>query len=267
MPELPDVEMFKNYVKSTSLLKKIEKVQVNANEMLHGVSSSRLKKTMIGARFQSARRHGKYLFVQMDNGKSIIFHFGMTGFLKYFKKPGEKPSHCRLIIYFSNGYRLAYDCQRKLGLIGMTGDVGGFIAEKGLGPDPCKTDFDFTTFKDAFKRKKGAVKSTLMNQHVIAGIGNIYSDEILFQAEIHPKTIVPMLDDASLKRIYSEMKNNVLPVAIKAGAQHGKFPSSFIIPHRSRDRKCPKCGSEILHKKVSGRTAYFCPRCQVKQTG
>lgn len=266
MPELPDVEIFKNYLEATSLHKEIEDVHVRSPEMLAGTSPSGLKKAMKGTSLQSAHRHGKYLFCRMDTGKHLVLHFGMTGFLKYFKNKDEEPSHVRLLLDFSNGYHLAYDCSRKLGKIELIDGIPEFIREKELGPDPLQPDFDFAAFKEAFKGSTGAIKPALMNQRYIAGIGNIYSDEILFQAGIHPKTFTGQLDESSLKKLYSEMEDHVLPEAIKAGARPDRLPSSFIIPHRSKDGECPACGGKIVKETISGRSGYYCPRCQGNQS-
>jgi formamidopyrimidine-DNA glycosylase len=166
-----------------------------------------------------------------------------------------------------NGYHLAYDCSRKLGKIGLTGSISEFIEEKGLGPDPFQPDFDLARFKKAVGGTKGAIKPALMNQQVMAGIGNIYSDEILFQARVHPKAPAGKLDDASLERLYSEMKDHVLPAAVKARAKPDRLPSSFIIPNRKKEGECPGCGGPLIKEPVSGRPTYYCPRCQGKRTG
>jgi formamidopyrimidine-DNA glycosylase len=261
MPELPDVEIFRRYLEATSLNKVMQKVDVLNPELLEGTSSFRLKRVMNGARLKSACRHGKYLFGQMDSGKTLVLHFGMTGFLKYFKKPAEAPSHVWLLIDFADGYHLAYDCQRKLGKITLIDNVEKYVQKQGLGPDPFQPNFDEKQFKNALAEVKGTVKSALMNQHIIAGIGNIYSDKILFQAGIHPKTSAEQLDYTSLESIFYQMKEHVLPVAIEAGADPKRFPSSFIIPRRKAGGECPKCMGTIVKEKISRRTAYYCSYC------
>jgi formamidopyrimidine-DNA glycosylase len=106
-------------------------------------------------------------------------------------------------------------------------------------------------------------KSTLMNQHIIAGIGNVYSDEILFQASVHPRAKINGLNGRTLEAMYCAMKE-VLQVAIEHQAIPGDFPDSYIIPRRHGDGACPKCGSALERVKVSGRSAYYCPICQAR---
>lgn len=126
MPELPDVEMFKKYLDATALHKTIAQVDVKSEQILEGISVQILKNELLGKRFEMTHRHGKYLFLSFNEAKWLGFHFGMTGFLKYFKKMEKAPPHDRLLIGFSNGYYLAYDSQRKLGKVLVIPDVEEF---------------------------------------------------------------------------------------------------------------------------------------------
>jgi len=261
VPELPDVEVFKQYVESTALHKKMDAVEIRSKDMLKNVSGREIKKALEGHQFVSADRHGKYLFLKTENTTWLVLHFGMTGFVTYFKDPTKEPAHNRLLIRFSNGYHLAYDCQRKLGEITLTEDPGLFAEERQLGLDALKPGFNLDRFKHILKNTASAVKSALMNQKYIAGIGNIYSDEILFQAGIHPDTKSKELNDDEIARLYNQAES-VLKAAIEAHADPSRFPASFIMPHRRGDRTCPKCKGGIEKTKTGGRSAYYCPRCQ-----
>lgn len=263
MPELPDVEVFRQYMASTAFHKKISAATVFSKEMLESVSAPQLKKMLEGRTLESGLRHGKYLFTETSNGPWLVLHFGMTGFLKYFKDPDHQPSHTRLLLDFANGYHLAYDCQRKLGMMSLTDAPGDFIRKSQLGPDALDPDLDVDQFEQMVKGTSATIKSTLMNQNRIAGIGNIYSDEMLFQAGIHPGAKSQDLGKTEIKRLYGELKK-VLQKAIEARADPNRFPDSFIIPHRRTDRVCPKCSGDIEKAKIGGRTAYYCPRCQQK---
>ena len=262
MPELPDVEMFRRYLESTSLHQEITRVDVPGHDLLEGVSASRLKKSLQGSRFADTRRHGKHLFAGLETGRWLVLHFGMTGFLAYFKNEDSRPSHTRLLIRFSNGYALAYDCQRKLGKIALTEDPDRYVRQEELGPDPLGEGFDLEAFRSAMAGSRATIKSALMDQKRMAGIGNIYSDEILFQAGIRPDSKADSLSDDDMKTVYEVMVESVLPAAIEAGARPDRFPSSFVIPHRRGDGTCPKCGKPLEKRKISGRTSYFCPRDQ-----
>jgi formamidopyrimidine-DNA glycosylase len=262
MPELPDVEIFKQYLDATALHKNIETVDLRDKDMLKGVSQRKLTQRLKNTCLRSSRRHGKYLFAQADDNGWLLLHFGMTGSLKYFKDPEKDTDHDRLCLGFSNGYYLAFDCQRKLGEIGWLEDPRTFVQERGMGPDAMDADLDLDSFKKIFSRSRGSVKGALMNQDMIAGVGNVYADEILFQAGIHPKTKVSQLGAERFERLFRVMREQVLPTAIECRADPSEFPDDFIVPHRGKDGRCPKCGQKLKQIRVSGRTSYLCPDCQ-----
>lgn len=261
MPELPDVEIFRNYFNSTSLHKKISNVEIKEKNMLGEISPRSIQMQLKGQQFDSTLRQGKYLFARTDDEKWLVLHFGMTGFLKYFKNPEESPEHVRLLLDFDNNYHLAYDCQRKLGYIDLINDVQAFIQKKELGVDPYREELDFETFKKIVKEKRSSVKSALMDQSLLAGIGNIYSDEIFFQAKIHPGSKVKKLDDRDLKIIYEKMKD-VLQTAIDKEADPDQLPDTYLIPYRNPGDSCPICNGKIQKKTISGRSSYFCTKHQ-----
>lgn len=146
MPELPDVEIFGKYLKATSLHKKIKAVHVPETTILNGISAESLDDSIKNAELYDSVRHGKYLFGALDNGKYLVFHFGMTGFLKYFKNKPEKPSYICFMLEFSNGYSLAYSCKRKLGKITATYNLNKFLYDHDIGHDALDKDFDISGF-------------------------------------------------------------------------------------------------------------------------
>lgn len=261
MPELPDVEVYKQYIQSTSLHQVIDEIDLRSPELLGETRPDTLKNALLDDSFQSCHRHGKYLFLRLNEGYSLILHFGMTGFPEYFGDKKKAPSHVRLLLAFKNGFYFAYDCQRKLGLIDLTDNEQDFIKRKNLGYDPYHKGFSWTRFKHILTNRRGSIKSALMNQNLIAGIGNIYSDEILFQAGIHPKTAVNTLSREQLKLIYEKM-NDVFQRSIKALSGHDAFPSDYLIPHRKPGEACPVCSGRIVKQTLSGRSAYFCSKHQ-----
>jgi len=261
MPELPDVEVFRRYLDSTSLHRRIKEVQVHTRNMVEGTPLWRLKATLEGHAFQSTDRHGKYLFAAMDNKNWLVLRFGMTGFLKYFKDLEKNPPHERMLLTFYNGYHLAYDCQRKLGKIALTEDLEAFISEQRLGPDALDNKFDLPAFRETLGGSLSTVKSALMNQNLMAGIGNIYSDEIAFQSRIKPKAKAQDLSDEATARLFQCMKD-VLKTAIDSQANPDALPDTYIVPHRKKNGKCPKCGKTLKKEKISGRSSYFCSKCQ-----
>jgi formamidopyrimidine-DNA glycosylase len=261
MPELPDVEVLKQYIDATSLHKKISSVIIKSGKILKGISSKRLKKSLEGNSLESTKRHGKYLFVRLNSGEWLVLHFGMTGDLKYYKGEGKAIPYHQILFNFNGDYHLAYISRRMLGKVGVLEDIEKFITGKKLGPDAL--DLGFKEFKKIINRGRGSIKSTLMNQKLMAGIGNIYSDEILFQAKIHPASDVGSLSGDNLKKIFQNMKS-VIRMAIKRRADPEKFPSSYLLNQRHNGGKCPKCGGAVERIKISGRSAYYCPKCQGK---
>jgi len=259
MPELPDVEVYRRYLASTALHRRITTMEVHSHRVLDGVSGKRLKSTLEGAVLEETARHGKYLFARLDKGQELVLHFGMTGFLKYYKNDESKPGHERLRLRLENGYSLVYDNQRLLGRVFLAPDRKRFIEEQELGPDALTVDFE--RFTSILERGRGAIKSTLMNQKMLAGLGNIYTDEILFQARIHPKASVGSLGEDGLRTVYEQMRV-VLEQAIDAQADPGRMPESFLLPHREEEDSCPRCGGRVRKISLSGRATYFCAACQ-----
>jgi formamidopyrimidine-DNA glycosylase len=261
MPELPDVETFRRYVDATSLHQKIAAVDIDAPRMLQGVSKKRLISALTGKAFRETARHGKFLFVRFDSAAWLVLHFGMTGYLDYFKGKGDLAAEPRLQIHFTNDHHLAGVWQRRLGRIGLAEAPAAFAEQEGLGPDALDPAIDVETFGDMFRRKGGSVKSALMDQAFLAGIGNIYSDEMLFQAGLDPRHRAKSLDDGQLADLHRAMLH-VLKVAIDRQADPGRMPDSWLLPARDKDGTCPRCGGPLERIKVAGRTAWLCPECQ-----
>ncbi|MBD3179017.1 MAG: hypothetical protein GF417_05135 [Candidatus Latescibacteria bacterium] len=261
MPELPDVENFRRYLDATSLHRKITEVEVADAAVLRKISAGRLSSSIQDRKFESTERLGKYIFVNLDNGQVLMMHFGMSGFLKYFSKSGSRPPHARVLFGFSNGYTLAYDCQRKLGRIRLADDMESIIREKGLGLDAMDPGLGLKRFRRIMGRRRGMIKTALMNQSAISGIGNIYSDEILFQAGIHPERKLEKISDDELKRVYRMMKR-VLGTATERKANPDNYPPSYLAPLREEGSECPGCGGRVEKIKVNNRGTYLCPRCQ-----
>ncbi len=261
MPELPDVEIFRQYFNRTSLHKKIINTEVKSNNMLGEVSSKSLQQRLTNQKFTETKRHGKYLFAKLDNNYWLILHFGMTGFLNYYKNADSASNHERLLIHFNNKYKLAYDCQRKLGLIDSIKDLQKFIDKKELGIDPLYKNFTKKKFFEILESKKGSIKTALMDQKFIAGIGNIYSDEILYQTGIYPGRSISKLSKKNKNEVYNSLKK-IISKAIDIKVDDNKFPKSYLLNHRKAGEKCPKCSGKIKKETIGGRSAYYCSKHQ-----
>src|SRR6266480_5021212 len=148
MPELPDVEIFKQYFDATSLHQRIDDVDVRSRYVLKSVSASELARRLKGGRFKSTRRHGKHLFVRADGDLWLRLHFGMTGSLQYFKHEEQTPKHTRVLFVFASDHRLAFEDQRKFGEVGLLKDVDEFLKKRALGPDAL--DISLPQFKEIF---------------------------------------------------------------------------------------------------------------------
>jgi len=258
MPELPDVEVFRETLDATALHRRIRHAAVDApRRMLAGVSERALRRALEGHELTATERHGKYLFAHVGRGEGqpwLLLHFGMSGSLE--PRPSEAKDHIRLRLDLAGGRSLAYRSVRTLGKIGLVRSPASFVETKRLGPDALARDLDLDAFRSARAGRRGPIKSTLMNQRVLAGVGNLYADEILFQARVDPRTPTAALGDRATAAIFRAMRR-VLSRAIAAHAE--RFPRSFLLAHRDRGGACPRCGAKIRRITVSGRTTYFCP--------
>lgn len=262
MPELPDVETFKRYIDSTALHKTIKNAVVSNTKILENISQKALTEKLKGNQLDETYRHGKYLFIKTMDETWLVIHFGMTGFVKYFKNNQDKPSHTRLLLSFDNKFHLAIDNQRLLGKITIIDDKKDYIKNMNLGLDALR--IDLKEFIELLKKRRGIIKSRLIDQSIIAGIGNIYADEILFQTGIHPKTKMKQINGKDLETMYHNMKH-IFNVAIKKQVNTNRFPDSFIIPQRTKNGICPKGRKKLQTIKVNGRTTYYCPVHQKQQ--
>jgi formamidopyrimidine-DNA glycosylase len=270
MPELPEVEAFRLYVATHCLDNKITDVSVSYPRILEKINSTHFKKNLTGVSFTAADRKGKYLIVSTSSKEKLVMHFGLTGFL-VLGKPGETVRFSCVDFSFAKE-DLHYCSVRKFGRIWLVDSLDDIKALKEMGPDPLQLSLSvFEALVE--KNKKKNVKAFLMDQSVIAGIGNEYSDEILFQAGIDPHHSVKDLSALVIKKMYKEMRA-VLTYAIKVRIKNkeigtsrrwtpqeaAEFKSSYLQAHRHTDMLCPKNHNHKLKKvTIAGRSAYYCP--------
>jgi formamidopyrimidine-DNA glycosylase len=263
VPELPEVATFRKHFEKHAIGQKIASVQLKDSRITRWLQTGELERELAGREFISTRQHGKYLFAETGGGKWLVMHFGMTGYLQYFEKPEEDPKYDRMLIRFERRGFLSYVNQRMLGWIGLTANPDDLIEQKGLGLSALDPRLDYVEFQRIFSRLKGEIKPALMNQRLIAGIGNLYADEILFQAGIHPKMKAGFseISEKELKSIFVSI-GEVLRTAIDKNADFGRLPQEYLLPNRRKGAKCPVCENKLQTAKVGGRTSYFCPKCQ-----
>jgi formamidopyrimidine-DNA glycosylase len=257
MPELPDVESFRRYLDRTSLRREVGRVRVLDPGSLREVSRQRLSRALKGRRFVETRRHGKHLFAALRDSDWLVMHFGMTGRLEYGE--GSPPAHTRVVYEFTDRSWLAFVDTRRLGFVSLAGDVDDYVRAEGLGPDALS--LSYAELRDLLRSRRGALKSALMDQSVVAGIGNIYSDEIFFQARLDPRAPASEVGDVGYRRLHRQL-GRVLRTAADRDADPQRLPKGWLLPHREDGAPCPRGRGEIRRFSMSGRGAFYCPACQ-----
>lgn len=259
MPELPEVELYCRYFARHALHQSIAAIRV-LDERILGARKAALMRALTGREFTRVRRHGKHLFAEAGPAW-LHLHFGMSGDLFYYSDESDQPRFARVVFEFENGARLAYDDMRLFGVVDITPDPDAFIAEHSLGPDPLGPAFRLPVFRRITSKRRGAVKSLLMAQEIIAGLGNLYVDETLYRAAIHPRRPVDELSDAEIKAIFTSMRA-ILKEAIAFKSRDESYPGRYLVQHREEGDRCPRCGGTVLRTVVFGRTTYFCAKHQ-----
>ncbi|MEA2066727.1 MAG: DNA-formamidopyrimidine glycosylase family protein [Thermotogota bacterium] len=254
MPELPDVELIKRRCEEKIINKKIVSVYRRDTKVVKP-DEKVLSKSLVGHSFRKILRHGKYMFVRLGKETNLLMHFGITGDVVFYSSNSEEPKHTSLRIDFEDDSSFSYICVRRLGKVKLLSDINDYISEQSLGKDAL--EYNKKEFTDFLKNKRGSIKSALMDQNNIAGIGNIYSDEIMYQAGIYPGKRISDLNEKNIIKIYSAMKT-VLQTAIDSGAEPDKMPDNYLIRRRKEGEHCGICDGKIAKKKISGRTSYFC---------
>ena len=260
MPELPDIDVFSRYIDSTALYLVIEQVEISDERIIKDIEPADFMEKVKGKEFTSVRRHGKYLFVRLNSPDILMFHFGMTGFFDY-SEDDSPPRHTRMELQFEDDMHLAFVCRRLLGKVGWTKNPRDYIRKHDLGPDALSDHWNLNNFGKLFEGSNATVKSALMKQQSISGIGNVYSDEMLYQARIAPGKKASELDKDEIRALHKSMLH-VLKTAIDRQADPEQVPESWLLPRRKEGESCPSCEGNIEKTKISGRSSYFCPGCQ-----
>lgn len=267
MPELPEVEIFNRLVHDHCRGRTIEQAVVSDPGSLEGISAEALERRVRGRRIRASKRYGKHLFILLDGAGALVMHFGTNGSLQLAPRDKAVPSFTRIHLHFAGGEGLAYVNPRRLGRVSVCDDVQAFVAKSGLGPDALDPAFDVQAFASCFAGRRRDIKAVFMDQTLMAGIGNIYSDEILFSARIHPATAACDLEPDRVLRLFAAMRET-LEAAIRCGAGSEKgleqLPKNFLATQRHKGGRCPRCGAALAIARLGGRTSYHCPRCQPK---
>ncbi|MEU6035674.1 DNA-formamidopyrimidine glycosylase family protein [Actinomadura sp. NPDC047616] len=256
MPELPDVEGFRR-VLAEHAGEPITAVRVCDAGVLRGVSARRLDEALRGHRFGQPRRHGKWLIAPAD-GPVLMLHFGMTGSLSWHDPDEPRHPHDRVVWGFRDG-ELRFRDMRKLQGVRLAADedqAGRTLDD--LGPDAL--DVSREELGALLAGRRGRLKSALTDQTLIAGLGNLLADEICWRARVSPLRNVPDLDDDEVTALYQAMRR-VLRDSVRAG----RVPPRDTWLTGARDEPegaCPRCGTTLSRRRISGRTTVWCRTCQ-----
>lgn len=266
MPELPDVEGLRRLLAATAAGQRITRVTVPAPEVLRNASPQRLGRALSGRRLGQPQRHGKWLSVPAGRWL-LVLHFGMDGGLCWVPEAelaaSRRGRHDRLILGCARG-ELRYRSARKLGGAWLVGGRAEMAAVTGpLGPDAL--GLSLAAFTGRLAGRRGAVKPALMKQSVLAGLGNLTVDEILWRARVHPLAPVSGLRQARIRALHQAM-GEVLAAAVDAGRVPG-YEGWLTGARDDRPATCPRCGTRLSRGRVGGRATVWCPRCQRRAAG
>jgi len=272
MPELPEVETVKTSLKQYVLNKTITNCFINYKNIIEYPTSDEFKKLIVGEKINDIKRRGKWLMFELDN-YYLLSHLRMEG--KYFiKKPDEEHGkHEHVIFTLDNDTELRYLDTRKFGKMHLIlkEEINERKPINELGLEPWDENLNVSYLKEKYKNKKLPIKTVILDQSIIVGIGNIYADEILFLSHINPFKKASLLEDSELEDIIKYTKET-LDKAIKAGGTtirsyessegvHGRFQQSLLV-HNHGGEECPTCQRPILKTRIGGRGTYYCENCQ-----
>jgi formamidopyrimidine-DNA glycosylase len=287
MPELPEVETVRLGLAALLPARRITKVTFDFAKGFPNASAD-VQRFLENAAVTGVRRRAKVLIIDLDTDYSLVIHLKMTGQLVFRSRTehfgaghpndslvGELPDKStRVIFNFADGSKLFFNDQRKFGWVRLlpTVEVEQLDFFKKVGPEPLADDFTAEQFIDRLLRRKASgIKAVLLDQTVIAGIGNIYADESLWGAKIHPETKVQDTSKPKLRALFESLQK-VLRLSIEKGGStdrnyvnhEGKRGSYLTFAHvfRKEGKPCPRCGTTIIKLRVAGRGTHICPHCQ-----
>lgn len=262
MPELPEVETIRRQLEKEIKGKKIEEVEVGDLEVEGDIEKAK-------AGIKAVKRRGKILMMELDNNYSLETHFKLSGYY-YYSPNKEEAEYTKVKFYLDDGSLLGFVSVRKFSWIKIkkTEEVRKEVEEK-MGVEPLSQEFTLEKFKEIMeKRKRALVKTTLMKQDLIAGIGNIYSQESLYYAKIDPHRKVKTLSEEEIEELYQELKKILKRALKKRGTtaenykdiygREGEFWGELAVYSQEKDPQ----GHELKKEKIGGRGTTFCPQCQ-----
>ncbi|GAA4614369.1 Fpg/Nei family DNA glycosylase [Saccharopolyspora hordei] len=264
MPELPDVEGFRRVARHAEK-RQVRDVRVHDAQVLRGVGGEEFREAVRRRYFGEPRRHGKWLLIPTGGAPNatpaepvVVAHFGMTGSFEWCDHGTEAHQHDRVVFDFSAGELRYHDMRKLTGLhlARRQDDVDDLLAE--LGPDAQRIGLG--EFGERLTRTRRGTKAALMDQSVLAGLGNICTDELLWRARVHPNRTTTQLSSDDLERMHGEMRA-MLRAAVRAG--HVPDDAAWLTGHRDEpDPRCPRCSTPLRRTRIGGRGTLWCPTCQ-----
>lgn len=269
MPELPEVETIRRELSFLLVGKRILHVEIRWPRLVERLTPDEFCHRVQGRSITAVRRRGKYLIFDLDSGEQWIVHLRMTGQLHVRGADVPPDKHTHALFRLNNGQVLHYRDQRKFGRFYLVEDEATVVG--GLGPEPLTEDWHPEDLASALARRRATIKALLLDQRVVAGLGNIYADEALFLAGIHPARAGGSLSEEEIRRLHNAIRH-VLEEAVRArgstlstyvppSGQRGRYQQQRRVYHRAGD-PCPVCGTSIRKIRIVGRSTHFCPRCQ-----
>jgi formamidopyrimidine-DNA glycosylase len=266
LPELPEVETIKNELTPHVIGRKIADIDLRWAGIVKSPSAEEFCSRVLGQRITGLARRGKYLLFSLSSGQILVMHLKMTGSLLL---DSSEDKFTRAAFRLDGGTRLSFRDPRKFGAMWLTGDEGT-VSDR-LGPEPLEEGFTAEALARLLRHRAAPIKSVLFDQSIIAGIGNMYADEALFEAKIHPLRPAGSLSDDEIGRLHRAIKRVLSSAITKKGAsvqnyfrpggEIGTAHFEFRVAH-GLGKKCPNCGTPIQRIKVRNRGTYFCPKCQ-----
>jgi formamidopyrimidine-DNA glycosylase len=249
VPELPDVESARQHIEAHGLHRRIAAVDDGDTYVSRPHAPGEIADALVGRELTAVHRRGKAMWIETsDDGPALGLHLGMAGRIAIDEEPAER-NWDRFVLRFEDGGTLALRDKRRLGRARLEPDIAA------LGPDAA--DVDRATFHQLLRRSRAPIKARLMDQAVMAGIGNLMADEILWRALLDPRRPAADLDDAEVDRLWRDMRT-----IIRMSVRRGHAGVTEVIPERRRGGHCPRCGAEMARGVVGGRTTFWCPREQ-----
>ncbi|MBM3119179.1 MAG: bifunctional DNA-formamidopyrimidine glycosylase/DNA-(apurinic or apyrimidinic site) lyase [Chloroflexi bacterium] len=267
MPELPEVETIKNELSPHIIGRRFTGIAICDAKPIRQPSVEEFCRKLVGQKINSLKRRGKYLIFHLSNGEALIMHLRMSGALLL--NPEQPDSYARVIFYFDNNDQLVFTDRRRLGALWLVENKQAIIGK--LGPEPLVPEFTINTLAERLHKHKAPIKAVLLDQGTIAGIGNMYADEALFKARIHPLRKANSLSPQEIQDLYQAIRHVLCSAIDNKGAsidtykrpegEIGTAHFNFSVAHRGGE-PCPVCGTPLQRLAIRNRGSYYCPNCQ-----